>query len=99
MTVEINGVRYKMRYSLRGLVMYEAIKDRPDNKGGLMDEIILFYSILAASNEDSTMTFEEFFEAMDSDMIMFSSIKKWFAGEVGELYEKLESPVNEKKKD
>ena len=71
-TVSIGGREYGMRYSLRGLFVFETIAGRPFDGKTLSDSYLLCYSTLLASNpEGFTLTFSDFIDACFSDPSIF----------------------------
>jgi hypothetical protein len=94
--IEIKGVSYKMRYSLRALVIYEKLKEN-FVPGSLMDEIVLYYSVFMASNPEADIDFEAFFEALDNDLALLSSLRKWMRDKVEPIFEKDGSGDSKKK--
>lgn len=94
--IEIKGISYKMRYSLRALVIYEELKKESSRPGGIMDEMILYYSAFVASNPETNVTFDDFFEAVDNDINLLSSLRKWMKEEVETLFQKTDA--DDKKK-
>ena len=73
-TVLINGVEYKLRYSLRGLFLFERIADHP-YRGTAFDLHILFYACLLESNEDFKMEMPEFIAACEDDPRLIDAFK------------------------
>lgn len=53
MTITINNIEYKLKYTLRSLFIYEKITDNQFTGKSLIDYYILFYSTLLANNSDS----------------------------------------------
>lgn len=72
MTITINNIEYKLKYTLRSLFIYEKITDNQFTGKSLIDYYILFYSTLLANNSDSfKYTFDEFIELCDDDNNLF----------------------------
>ena len=62
-TISLNGKDFSLKYTLRAFFVFESISGYPFQFGKLLDEYILFYSFLIASNKDSfNMEFDEFIE-------------------------------------
>ena len=60
-TISLNGKDFSLKYTLRAFFVFESISGYPFQFGKLLDEYILFYSFLIASNKDSfNMEFDEF---------------------------------------
>lgn len=72
MTITINNIEYKLKYTLRSLFIYEKITDNQFTGKSLIDYYILFYSTLLANNSDSfKFTFDEFIQLCDDDNNLF----------------------------
>lgn len=72
MTITINNIEYKLKYTLRSLFVYEKITDNQFTGKSLIDYYILFYSTLIANNSDIfKYTFDEFIEMCDADNNLF----------------------------
>ena len=55
----------------------------PFQFGKLIDEYILFYSFLLASNKDSfNMTFDEFIKVCENDLNLFNQFKEFITDEI-----------------
>ena len=55
-TISLNGKDFSLKYTLRAFFVFESISGYPFQFGKLLDEYILFYSFLIASNKE----FKEF---------------------------------------
>lgn len=72
MTITINNIEYKLKYTLRSLFIYEKITDNQFTGKSLIDYYILFYSTLLANNSDTfKYTFDEFIQLCDDDSSLF----------------------------
>lgn len=85
MEIQINNTTYQLRNTIRGQFVYERIAGESFKPGKIIDEYVLFYSILIACNENFTTSFEEFIEACDADKTLFPAFQKWFVGEIKKL--------------
>ena len=52
-TISFNGKDFSLKYTLRAFFVFESISGYPFQFGKLLDEYLLFYSFLIASNKDS----------------------------------------------
>lgn len=82
MKITIRKQKYELKYKLRNYFAFETIAGYPFKPGKLVDEYLLFYSILVANNETFKMTFEELIEECDKNPSLFLSFSEWFAKEV-----------------
>ena len=75
-TISLNGKDFSLNYTLRAFFVFESISGYPFQFGKLLDEYILFYSFLIASNKDSfNMEFDEFIELCENDLTLFEQFK------------------------
>ena len=82
-TISLNGKDLSLKYTLRALFVFESISDYPFQFGKLLDEYILFYSFLIASNKDSfNMEFDEFIELCENDLTLFEQFKEFILDEI-----------------
>ena len=82
-TISLNGKDLSLKYTLRGFFVFESISDYPFQFGKLLDEYILFYSFLIASNKDSfNMEFDEFIELCENDLTLFEQFKEFILDEI-----------------
>lgn len=66
-TVNINGTDYNIKYTLRALFIFEQITGKSFKLESLLDNYLLFYSMLLACNKDNVLTWDEFIDALDND--------------------------------
>ena len=82
-TISLNGKDLSLKYTLRAFFVFESISDYPFQFGKLLDEYILFYSFLIASNKDSfNMEFDEFIDSCESDLTLFNQFKTLLLDEI-----------------
>lgn len=72
--IKINGKEYAMRYTIRALFLFEQIAGKPFAISTLLDNYILFYSIILANNPDDAPSWDEFIDALDADPALFTRI-------------------------
>lgn len=66
-TITINNKEYKIKYTIRALFIYEQITGHSFEGKTLMDNYILFYSMLVANNQDDFLKWDEFIDALDEN--------------------------------
>lgn len=67
-TITIKKRDYILKYTLRAFFIFENLTGKQFEFGRMLDEYLLFYSVLLANNKDTfLMSFDEFVEACDSD--------------------------------
>ena len=82
-TISFNGKDFSLKYTLRAFFVFESISGYPFQFGKLLDEYLLFYSFLIASNKDSfNMEFDEFIELCENDLTLFEQFKEFILDEI-----------------
>ena len=66
-TIKIKGDEYKLKYSIKALFLFEEIAHKTFAIETLMDNYILFYSFLIASNPKMELSFDEFLAETDDN--------------------------------
>ena len=79
--ITIGGKEYRIKYTLRGLFVYEHITGVPFSPEKSLNVYILIFCFLMVSNEDFRMTFEEFTDILDEEPETVKSIFKWMEDE------------------
>jgi hypothetical protein len=69
MEVKIKGTSYKIKWSLRAQIFYEALKSQTAELGPTMDTLIYYYAILITSNRELDMTLDAFIDACDASVL------------------------------
>ena len=78
-TITIKKQKYILKYTLRAFFIFENLTGRQFAFGRMLDEYLLFYSILLANNKDTfLMPFDEFIEACECDAAVFLALKGWW---------------------
>lgn len=67
MTLTINDKDYKVKYTIRALFIFEQITGKPFEMKTLLDNYVLFYSMILANNPDDILSWDDFIEALDND--------------------------------
>ena len=67
MEITINNKQYKLKYTLRAMMLFEQITKKIFSIESLSDELVFFYSIILANNPDEPMNFDQFLDAIDND--------------------------------
>ena len=97
-TISFNGKDFSLKYTLRAFFVFESISGYPFQFGKLLDEYLLFYSFLIASNKDSfNMAFDEFIGLCENDLTLFEQFKEFILDEI-ELRSQLAGNDVKKKK-
>jgi len=69
MEVTINGTAYKIKWSLRAQIFYEALKQQSQDMGQTMDTLMYYFAILMTSNPGIDMTIDQFIDACDASVL------------------------------
>lgn len=77
MTLTINKKKYTVKYTIRALFIFEQITGKPFEIKTLLDNYILFYSLILANNPDSIIEWNEFVDALDNDKKLISQLNKF----------------------
>mgnify|MGYP007088308818 FL=1 len=73
-TIKINGIEYKVKYTIRALFIFEKITGKPFEVKTLLDNYIFFYSMILANNPDNILDWDKFLDALDSDPTIFNQL-------------------------
>lgn len=76
MEITINEKRYKVKYTIRALFIFEQITGKPFEMKTLLDNYIFFYSMVLANNPDNVITWDEFIDALDNDKELMKQLTK-----------------------
>ena len=96
-TITIKKQDYVLKYTLRAFPIFENFTGRQFAFGRMLDEYLLFYSILLANNKDTfLMSFDEFVEACDSDPSLFASFKEFFVKQIELLEQAADADIKKK---
>lgn len=78
--IKINGVNYKIKYTIRALFIFEQITGKSFKIETLLDNYIFFYSMILANN-DKVLDWDEYLDAIDKDMSLFQKMSDIVAEE------------------
>ena len=65
--IEINGKQYNIKYTIRALFIFEQISGKSFKLESLLDNYLLFYSMILACNKDNVLSWDDFIDAIDND--------------------------------
>lgn len=96
-TITIKKQGYVLKYTLRAFFIFENLTGKQFEFGRMIDEYLLFYSVLLANNKDSfLMSFDEFVEACDLDPSLFVSFKEFFVKQIERLEQEADADIKKK---
>lgn len=82
MNIKIADNDYQLKYTVRGLFVYEQITGTTFSPDKLLNEYTLMFSILIANNPHFRLTFDEMIEYCDQDSSIFFGFRKWLLEEL-----------------
>lgn len=97
----IKDKEYKLKITLRGMMLFEQITGKPFAINGMMDEYVYFYSLLLANNQDCNLDFNDFIDALDENPTLISEFKNLledYSKKMSLIDKNDESPEDSKKK-
>ena len=99
MDITINGKKYKVKYTIRALFIFEQITGKPFEIKTLLDNWIFLYSIILANNPDNFIDWDEFIDALDNDKALIAELNKLVEDyqSKDDLFEKVDTTSGEKK--
>lgn len=97
-TISLNGKEFILKYTLRAFFVFESISGYSFQFGKMLDEFLLFYSFLIASNQDSfQLKFDEFIELCENDLTLFEQFKEFILEEIKRRSQLAGNDVKKKK--
>lgn len=99
--IKINNKEYNIKYSLRALFIWETITQKPFELKNLLDNYVLYYSMILASNKDCDLSWDQFIDALDQDPTILTNLEETITekNQMDELFEsKDDSEDGDKKK-
>lgn len=78
-TILINGKEYPIKYGIRSMLIQEQITQKPFSLENMNEQLVFLYSCLLAADNELTMTYEEFLDAVDSDMSIIIRFGQYLA--------------------
>lgn len=75
-TIKIKNQKYKVKYTVRSLFIFEQITGKPFRIETLLDNYVFFYSIILANNMDkeNIISWDDFIDELDKNPNLFSVI-------------------------
>lgn len=99
-TIKINGVDYKIKYTIRALFIFEQITGKAFKIENLLDNYIFFYSMILANNPDNTLDWDDFLNCIDDNPNLFQEMNDIVNDEEkkSKVFDKKEGKVKTTKK-
>lgn len=74
MTIKINDIEYKIKYTIRALFIFERIAQHSFELKTMLDNYVFFYSLILANNQDKPLQWDDFIDALDNDPSLFKQL-------------------------
>lgn len=71
-TVTINNKEYKLVYSVRAMMLFEAAASKLFSLDTLSDQYLFLYCCILAGNKDTDLTFDKLLDSLDEDPSIFT---------------------------
>lgn len=71
-TVTINNKEYKLVYSVRAMMLFEAASQKLFSLDTLSDQYLFLYCCILAGNKDTDLTFDKLLDSIDEDPRIFT---------------------------
>ena len=78
-TILINGKEYPIKYGIRSMLIQEQITQKPFSLDNMNEQLVFLYSCLLAADNELTMSYEEFLDAIDEDMSIIIRFGQYLA--------------------
>ena len=82
-TVTINGIDYKIKYTIRALFIFEQITGKPFKMETTLDSYIFFYSMILANNKENPLDWDTFLDALDENPQLLMNMELVMKDEAG----------------
>lgn len=98
--IKINNKEYNIKYSLRALFIFETITQKPFELKTMLDNYVLYYSMILASNKECDLTWDQFIDAIDQDPTILTNLQETITekNQMDEMFESKEEDENGDKK-
>lgn len=80
-TLLIRGKECRIKYTLRGLLMYEQITGSSFKGDKMLNLYTLLYCLIIVNNPDLSLTFGDFVDCIDEDPELEKSLAEWVTEE------------------
>jgi hypothetical protein len=96
--MKIKGNEYNLKYTFRAMMLFEQITKKPFSIDSLSDELILFYSVIMASNSEANLSFDDFINDIDEDPSLLKDFTDFLNNEAEKRNTYTESTKEDSKK-
>lgn len=81
-TVTINNKDYKLVYSVRAMMLFEAASQKLFGLDTLSDQYLFLYCCILAGNKDTDLTFDKLLDSLDEDPSIFTTFTEFMKREL-----------------
>ena len=81
MKIQIEEKEIDIKITMRAMIIYEKIADKPFNPISITDLILFFYATILASYPAFEMTFDDFLTYLDNNQYLFSQFTDYINNE------------------
>lgn len=78
-TILINNQEYPIKYGIRSMFIAEQITQKAFSLETMYDQLVFLYSCLVAGDQNLTLTFDDFLNAVDEDMTVIIRFGQYLA--------------------
>lgn len=78
-TILINGKEYPIKYGIRSMLISEQITQKPFSLDNMNEQLVFLYSCLLAADNELTLSYEEFLDAVDDDLSILIRFGEYLA--------------------
>lgn len=82
MKISIKDKEITLKYSFRGYMIFEQVTNHAFSGASMTDFIILFYSMVMASDKELTITYDEFIDYLDENPELLKEFSEWIGDNV-----------------
>ena len=95
MNIKINDRDITLKYSMRAIMLYEAIQKKPFAPESTTDVLVFLYCVLMGSAKDLDLDFNNFLDIVDDNPSILVDFSEWLTSEISK--NNTLSPEEEKK--
>lgn len=78
-TILINNQEYPIKYGIRAMLISEQITQKPFSLENMNEQLVFLYACLLAADNELSMSYEEFLDAVDEDMSIIIRFGQYIA--------------------
>lgn len=100
MNIFIDDKEIQLKYTFRAMMIYENITEKTFEPKGITEFILLFYSIVMASDKELSLSINEFMDWLDNNQDKLNEFIQWLSHTLlvrNEMSQKSEDGDGEKK--